>query len=69
MCLVAQLCPTLSDPLTVARQASLSMGFFRQEYWSGCVSEDLAHSQYCVQESFLPNLIVYFGFIYHSAYN
>ena len=32
-CLVAQSCPTLC--LTVARQAPLSMGFFKQEYWSG----------------------------------
>ena len=32
---VTQLCPTLSTPLTVARQAPLSMGFSRQEYWSG----------------------------------
>ena len=30
-CSVAQLCPTLCDPL----QAPLSMGFPRQEYWSG----------------------------------
>ena len=28
-------CPTLGDPWTVARQAPLSMGFSRQEYWSG----------------------------------
>ena len=34
-CLVAKLCPTLCDPWTVARQAPLSMGFSRQEYWSG----------------------------------
>ena len=33
--LVAQLCPTLVIPWTVAHQAPLSMGFFRQEYWSG----------------------------------
>ena len=33
--LVVQLCLTLCDPWTVAHQASLSMGFFRQEYWSG----------------------------------
>ena len=33
--LVAQLCPTLCDPWTVAHQAPLSMGFPRQEYWSG----------------------------------
>ena len=30
-----QLCPTLWTPWTVTRQAPLSMGFFRQEYWSG----------------------------------
>ena len=32
---VAQLCPTLVTPRTVACQAPLSMEFFRQEYWSG----------------------------------
>ena len=32
---VAQLCPTLCDPWTVVHQAPLSMGFSRQEYWSG----------------------------------
>ena len=33
--LVAQSCPTLCDPWTVAHQVPLSMGFSRQEYWSG----------------------------------
>ena len=33
--LVAQLCPTLATPWTIARQAPLLMGFPRQEYWSG----------------------------------
>ena len=33
--LVTQLCPALANPWTVACQAPLSMGFFRQEYWSG----------------------------------
>ena len=32
--LVAQSCPTLRPPRTVAHQASLSMEFSRQEYWS-----------------------------------
>ena len=32
---VAKLCPTLLTTCTVARQAPLSMGFSRQEYWSG----------------------------------
>ena len=34
-CLVAQSCPTFATPWTIARRAPLSMGFFRQEYWSG----------------------------------
>ena len=33
--LVAKSCPTLGTLWTVARQASLSMGFPRQDYWSG----------------------------------
>ena len=33
--LVTQLCLTLCNPWTVALQAPLSMGFSRQEYWSG----------------------------------
>ena len=32
---VSKSCPTLSTPWTVACQAPLSMGFSRQEYWSG----------------------------------
>ena len=36
MCAKAlQSCLTLCDPWTVALQAPLSMGFTRQEYWSG----------------------------------
>ena len=34
VCLVAQLCLTLLTPWTLAHQASLSIGFSRQEYWS-----------------------------------
>ena len=33
--MLLQSCPTLCDLWTVSRQAPLSMGFFRQEYWSG----------------------------------
>ena len=32
---VTKSCPTLATPWTVGRQAPLSMGFSRQEYWSG----------------------------------
>jgi len=32
---VAQSCLTLNDPWTAAYQAPPSMGFSRQEYWSG----------------------------------
>ena len=34
-CLVVKSHLTLATPWTVAHQASLSMGFSRQEYWSG----------------------------------
>ena len=33
--LVAKSCPILAAPWTMAHQAPLSMGFSRQEYWSG----------------------------------
>ena len=33
--LVAKSCPTLVTLRTVAHQGPLSMGFSRQEYWSG----------------------------------
>ena len=33
--LVAKLCPSLATPWTAAFQAPLSMGFSRQQYWSG----------------------------------
>ena len=35
VCIVTQLCPTFCTPWTVARQAPLCMGFFRQEYCVG----------------------------------
>ena len=34
-CLVCQSCPILCNSRTVAHQASLSMGFPRQQFWSG----------------------------------
>ena len=34
-CLVAKLCQTLAPPWTITCRAPLSMGFPRQEYWSG----------------------------------
>ena len=33
--LVAKSCPTLATPWTIVHQVPLSMGFSRQEYWSG----------------------------------
>ena len=35
VCSVTQLCPTLFNPMNCSSQAPLSMGFPRQEYWSG----------------------------------
>ena len=36
----AESCLTLATPWTVARQAPLSMGFSRQEHWSGLPFHD-----------------------------
>ena len=47
VCSVAQSCALFVTPRTVARQAPLSMGFSRQEYWGGlprCPSGDLSDS-------------------------
>ena len=41
--LVAKSCPTLVTPWTVAQQAPLSIGFSRQEYWSGLPFPPLGH--------------------------
>ena len=53
---VAQSCPTLCDPMGCSHHAPPSMGFSRQEYWSGVPSpEDLPdpgiepRSPYCKQ--------------------
>ena len=35
LCMCAQSCPTLRDPMDCTHQAPLSMGFSRQEHWSG----------------------------------
>ena len=35
-CSISQSCLTLWDPMDCSCRASLSMGFSRQEYWSGC---------------------------------
>ena len=42
---VAQSCLTISNPWTAAFQAPLSMGFSRQEYWSGVPLPSPSHSQ------------------------
>ena len=40
---VAQSCPTLRDSMDAAYQAPPSMGFSRQEYWSGVPSPSQHH--------------------------
>ena len=39
---VTQSCPTLRTPWTAAYQVPPSMGFSRQEYWSGVPSPSLS---------------------------
>ena len=40
---VTQSCLTLATPWTVADKVPLSMGFSRQEYWSGLPFPSLSH--------------------------
>ena len=61
--LVAKLCPTLATPWAVAHQASLSMGFSRQEYWSRLPfpsSGDLLDSELVVSASWLGWTLFFF---------
>ena len=53
--LVIKLCPTPVTPWTVACQVPLSMGFSRQEYWSGsiCFSRGSAQPRNWTQVSFI----------------
>ena len=44
--LVAKSCSTLSTPWTIAHQVPLSMGFSRQEYWSGLAFHSLGDLPY-----------------------
>ena len=46
---VALLCPTLATPWTAAYQAPPSMGFSRQEYWSGVPLPSPPHMASCYQ--------------------
>ena len=47
---VAQSRPTLSTPWTAAYQAPPSMGFSRQEYWSGVPLPSPGEALYCLQK-------------------
>ena len=46
---VAESCPTLSDPMDCGQQAPPSMGFSRQEYWSGVPLPSPDSSHYLVE--------------------
>ena len=48
---VAQSCPTLSNPMECSLQAPPSMGFSRQEYWSGVPSPSLKYEYMEAQRS------------------
>ena len=63
---VAQSCPTRSDPWTAAYQAPPSMGFSRQEYWSGVplpsvlkVANSFQITIYDLKNACLPILLCY----------
>jgi len=57
---VAQKCLTLSDPRTAAFQAPPSMGFPRQEYWSGVPLPSLIKEEEQVKLSYMIAMFLYF---------
>ena len=63
--LVAQSCLTLCDPRTVACQAALSMGFSRQEYWSGL---PFPSPGIFLTQELNPGLLHYRQILYHLSY-
>ena len=63
--LVTKSCPTLASPWTAARQAPLSMGFSRQECWSGLPF--LLQGIFPTQE-LNPGLPHYGQTLYHLSY-
>ena len=61
-----QLCPTFPTLWTVASQASLSMGFSRQEYWRGLPCpppQDLPNSG--LEPTYLMSPALTSRFLYH----
>ena len=57
---VAQSCLTLCDPLDAAYQASLSMGFPRQEYWSGVALPSLYYVSRDIKKVFIFPLELFY---------
>ena len=62
---VAQSCLTLSDPWTGAHQAPPSMGFSRQEYWSGVPLPSLVRLCYLSQ---FPITFIKYTFTCHFCH-
>ena len=63
---VAQLCLTLCNPWTIARQTPLSIGFSRQEYWSGLPF--LFLGGICSTQGSNLSLLHYRKILYHLSY-
>ena len=62
---VAQSCPTLSDPMDCSLPGSSSMGFSRQEYWSGVPSPSPPCLPKSPQNTITPSILKYWG---HAQY-
>ena len=56
---VAQSCPTLSDPMDCSLPGS-SVGFSRQEYWSGVPLPSPVHSYLTINaDSWMQNSVIF----------
>ena len=69
---VTQSCPTLCDPMDCAFQAPPSMGFSRQEYWSGVPlpsPEEISSLSHSIIFLYFFALISEEGFLISSCYS
>ena len=72
---VVHLCPTLCHPMDSTHQALLSMGFSRQEYWSGLLFPSPGHlpwrrtrDQIFPTQGWNPGLLHYRQILYHLSH-
>ena len=69
VCLVAKSCQTLVTPWTVAHLALLSVGFSRQEYWSGLPFSSVGDLLNSGTKPFIGRRVLYHWVTWETVHN